>query len=51
MFLRTSGIMVLNPHVYSVHAASYPAKYFRDSAWQGVISSNESTTYLMSKKF
>ncbi|WP_426575795.1 hypothetical protein ACP179_13840 [Xenorhabdus stockiae] len=41
MFLRTSGIMDLTPHVYGVPTASYPAEYFRDSAWQGVRSSDE----------
>ncbi|KHS67098.1 hypothetical protein QT13_15005 [Pectobacterium brasiliense] len=41
MFLRTSGIMDLNPHVYGVPTASYPTEYFRSPSWQGVISSNE----------
>ncbi|MDV5358171.1 hypothetical protein QM201_25400 [Enterobacter asburiae] len=35
MFLNTSGIMDLRPHVYGVPTASYPEEYFRDSAWQG----------------
>lgn len=29
MFLRTSGIMDLTPHVYGVPTASYPAEYLR----------------------
>ncbi|GAB7217184.1 hypothetical protein OS42_37970 [Dickeya oryzae] len=33
--------MDLNPHVYGVPTASYPAEYFRDPSWQGVISSDE----------
>ncbi|CAM4292678.1 MULTISPECIES: hypothetical protein [Lelliottia] len=41
MFLKTSGIMDLTPHIYGVPTASYPAEYFRDSAWQGVRSSDE----------
>lgn len=41
MFLRASGIMDLTPHVYGVPTASYPAEYFRDSAWQGVHSSDD----------
>ncbi|MEY7232023.1 hypothetical protein AB9B96_24680, partial [Escherichia coli] len=30
IFLRALGIMILNPHVYSVHTASYTAEYFWD---------------------
>ncbi|WEA06427.1 hypothetical protein PWF83_03145 [Pantoea dispersa] len=41
MFLKTSGIMDLNPHFYGVPTSSYPAEYFRDSAWQGARSSDE----------
>jgi len=41
MFLRTSGVMDLRPHVYGVPTASYPAEYFNDPAWQGVRSSDE----------
>ncbi len=40
MFLKTSGIMDLRPHVYGVPTASYPAEYFRDTAWQDVLSSD-----------
>lgn len=40
MFLRTSGIMDLTPHVYGVPTASYPAEYFRDPTWQGAHSSD-----------
>lgn len=40
MFLKTSGIMDLRPHVYGVPTASYPAEYFRDPAWQDVLSSD-----------
>ncbi|WP_368981321.1 hypothetical protein [Klebsiella pneumoniae] len=41
MFLKTSGIMDLTPHTYGIPTAAYPAEYFRDSAWQGVRSSDE----------
>ncbi|WP_246538690.1 hypothetical protein [Nissabacter archeti] len=41
MFLRTSGIMDLSPHVYGVPTASYPAEYFSDGAWRGTRSSDE----------
>lgn len=41
VFLKISGIMDLTPHVYGIPTASYPAEYFRDSAWQGVRSSDE----------
>lgn len=41
VFLKISGIMDLIPHVYGIPTASYPAEYFRDSAWQGVRSSDE----------
>jgi len=40
MFLRTSGVMDLRPHVYGVPTASYPAEYFKGSAWQNVRSSD-----------
>ena len=33
--------MDLRPHVYGVPTAAYPAEYFKDSAWQGVRSSDE----------
>lgn len=41
MFLKTSGIMDLRPHVYGVPTASYPEEYFRDPAWHGKRSSDE----------
>lgn len=41
MFLKTSGIMDLAPHIYGVPSASYPAEYFRDSAWKEERSSDE----------
>ena len=41
MFLKMSGIMDLTLYVYGVPTASYPAEYFRDSAWQGVRSSDD----------
>lgn len=40
MFLKTSGIMDLRPHIYGVPRASYPEEYFRDPAWQGENSSD-----------
>lgn len=41
MFLNTSGIMDLRPHVYGVPTASYPAEYFRDPTWQEERSSDD----------
>lgn len=35
MFLRTSGIIDLRPHVVAVPIAAYPVEYFREEAWQG----------------
>lgn len=50
MFLKLSGIMNLTPYVYGVPTASYPAEYFRDSAWQGVRSSDDKYYLLQAVK-
>ncbi|HFO5513808.1 TPA: hypothetical protein ACHJ94_005088 [Escherichia coli] len=41
IFLKISGIMDLTPHVYGIPTTSYPAEYFRNSAWQSARSSDE----------
>jgi len=46
MFLRTSGIMDLRPHVVAVPVAAYPAEYFREAAWQGT-QSEDKNFYLL----
>jgi len=50
LFLRTSGIMDLSPHVYGVPTASYPAAYFRDPAWQETRSTDENYYLLQAVK-
>lgn len=35
-FLRISGIMNLQPHIYAVPVANYPEEYFSDSEWKNI---------------
>lgn len=40
VFLRLSGIMNLTPYIYGVPVAAYPSEYFRNPAWDIVVSSD-----------